>query len=94
MPLGASGESHISSFEAGARHGRAPVAVAVPGDEADDPVVDLVDEARDPVHPVGPVRSVDRGPADHGLAAAEIRVQLRQDLRGHLLIDAAVLLEA
>ena len=79
---------HIRSL---ARYCRPPVRVHVPIDEPDHPVVDVGYELCDPVHPVRPLRAVDRGPPELGFLAAEVRLQQRQDGRAHFLVNSAIL---
>src|SRR4030095_2567275 len=73
--------------------GLAPVTVAMPVDEADERVVDLVHTLPDPIHPEGE-EAVDCGPPNQRFAPTQIGSQPAQDPLRHLFIDAAVLLKA
>src|SRR5213594_57715 len=91
-------QPHQQSAMGGAVGGRvvfamlAPVSVAVPIEESNQLVIDLVEKSPDPVHPEG-LKSLDSGTADERPAALQMRLEPAQAAVGDLLIDVAVLRE-
>src|SRR5215470_1392503 len=67
----------------------APVTVAVPIEESNQLVIDLIEEPPDPVHPER-LKSFNSGTADEWLASLQVRLHPAQAALGDLFIDVAV----
>src|SRR5262245_18025181 len=70
----------------------APFRVAVPVQEANQGIVDLVDEPPCPIPPIG-CESLDRRSADQRFASAQVRTQPIEPGVGDFLIDTTIMLE-
>src|SRR5262249_47398661 len=70
----------------------APFRIAVPVNEANQGIVDLVDEPPCPIPPAGR-ESLDRRSANQRFASAQVRTQPLDHGLGHFLIDPLIMLE-
>src|SRR5262245_42965108 len=69
-----------------------PFRIAVPVQEANQGIVDLVDEPPCPIPPIG-CESLDRRSANQRSASAQVRTQPLEHSLGHLLVDPPIMLE-